>query len=250
MPLLYIPGPVKKTSVKSAIQEAIKGKKYFSVDAIKKRLRTTGTEFNNATVNQYLYNLKNEGKLFDAGRGWYATVGAPILLNTKPVEKLASVVKKHFPLLKFAAWSTEQLQPFAHHMMTHFTSFIYTDVDSMAPIAEHLKDRAYIVHLNPQQSEVDKYFDPSSATVVVRQSVTEQPVQNSYATIEKILVDLFLEKDRLHLMDGSEYERIFRALILSQRITMPRLLRYADRRKVKNALVNEILQVDNDVIGI
>jgi hypothetical protein len=60
---------------------------------------------------------------------------------------------------------------------------------------------------------------------------------------------MFLEKDRLRLMDGAEYERIFRNLILSLRINMPRLLRYADRRKVKNVLVKDIL-METDVVSI
>lgn len=250
MPLIYITKTLKKISTKTAIQETIKEKKYFTVDAIKKGLQKSKTKCNPTTVNQYLFNLKKEGKLFDAGRGWYATVKTSLSLNTKPVEKLVSAIKKQFPLLEFTVWSTEQLQPFAHHMMTQFTSFIYTDVDAMATVAAYLKDKEYNVYLNPKKSEADKYFQPSSSTVIVRQSVTEEPVKEHYATVEKILVDMFLEKDRLHLMDGAEYERIFRNLILSHRINMPRLLRYADRRKVKDTLVKDILIVENDVISI
>ena len=250
MPLIYTVKTLKEKSVKSAILEAIDGKKYLTVDAIKRGLGNAETKYKPTTVNQYLYNLKKEGKLFDAGRGWYATVKTSLLISTKPVEKLAWAIKRHFPLLGFTVWSTEQLQPFAHHMMAQFTNFVYTEVDAMATVAEHLKRKKYNAYLNPQQSEVEKYFQPSSSTVVVRQSVTEEPVKEHYATVEKILVDMFLEKDRLHLMDGAEYERIFRNLILSHRINMPRLLRYADRRKVKDTLVANILIFENDVISL
>jgi len=248
VPLIYNEN-LKKTNTKLAIHKAIEGKKYFTVEAIKKELGKAEVKYNSTTVNQYLYNLKNEGKLFDAGRGWYATIKTSLLLNTKSVEKLVSAVKKQFPLLRFSVWSTEQLQPFAHHMMTQFTIFLYTDVDAIETVGKHLKDKEYNVYRNPQQSEVDKYFEPSPSTVVVRQSITEEPVNGYYATVEKILVDMFLEKDRLRLMDGAEYERIFRNLILSLRINMPRLLRYADRRKVKNVLVKDIL-METDVVSI
>lgn len=249
MPLIYTTETLKKISIKTALQETFKEKKYFTVDEIRKGLQKSEIKFNPITVNQYLFNLKKEGKLFDAGRGWYTTVKASFSLNTKPVEKLALAIRKQFPLLEFTVWSTEQLQPFAHHMMTQFTCFIYTDVDAMATVAAYLKAKEYNVYLNPQKSEVEKYFQPSSSTVVVRRSVTEGPFKGNYATIEKILVDLFLEKDRLDLMDGAEYERISRNLILSYRINMPRLLRYADRRKVKDALVKDILIGENDVIS-
>jgi len=241
---------MKKNTIISEILKIIHKKKYFTVDSIRYELRKRKLEHSPTTVYQYLFNLKADGVLFDAGRGWYATVQIAANLDTKPIDKLVNLVSSQFPLLTIAVWSTEQLQPFAHHLMTKFTTFMYTEGDAMASVAEYLKEKKYIAHVNPQQSEVDKYFEPSSSAVVLRQSVTEEPVEGYYATVEKMLVDLFLEKERLHLMDGAEYERIFRNLVMFNRINMPRLLRYADRRKIKTTLVKNILSVEQDLIGM
>jgi len=56
-----------------------------------------------------------------------------------------------------------------------------------------------------------------------------------------MLLDLFVEKDKLFLMDEAEYNRVFQNLALSYRINLARLLRYADRRKVKGAFVKSVL---------
>jgi hypothetical protein len=83
--------------------------------------------------------------------------------------------------------------------------------------------------------------------VVIRASITREPVDGYYATIEKILVDLFIERDRLLLMDEAEYVRVFRNLVLSHRINMARLLEYAERRKIEDALRTNILNVEKDI---
>lgn len=248
-PVLSKGKALRKNTIKSEIQTLIGAKKYVSVNFIRNGIRKRKRAYKPTTVYQYLFDLKTTGALYDAGRGWYATVEVAAQLDTKPIEKVLGLVRSQFPLLTFAAWSTEQLQPFAHHHMTKFTTFVTTEIDAMAPVAEFLKDMKYVAYVNPQKSEVAKYFTPSSSAVVLRRSITEEPVDGHYATTEKILVDLFLEKDRLNLMDGAEYERIFRNLVMSNRINMPRLLRYADRRKIKTALVKNILAFEHDLIG-
>lgn len=231
---------MKKKTISEIIRDSIVGKKYFSVEAVKKAAKRVQRDINPGTVNQYLYNMKIAGSIYDAGRGWYSSIPALFRPSTKSVEQMATMIKTKYPLLSFSIWSTEQLQPFAHHLMTRFIQFVYTDVDAMASITELLKDQGYQAYLNPQKKEVEKYFDLSSNAVVVRTSVTREPVEGFYATAEKILVDLFIEKDRLSLMDGAEYQRVFRNLVLSNRVNIARLLEYAERRKIKAALIQDV----------
>ena len=134
--------------------------------------------------------------------------------------------------------------------MVRFVRLVYTDADSLSSVAEFLKESHYDAHLNPRKEEVEKYFTPSSTAVVVRPSVSEEPVNGIYATAEKMLIDLFVEKDKLYLMDGAEYNRIFRNLALSYRINMARLLRYSDRRKVKAIFVRNVLLDSADTIRV
>lgn len=236
-----------KKTVTSIIQEVISGKKYFSVGAIKKSANKLQRDIKPATVNQYLYNMKKAGSLYDAGKGWYSSIPEVFHSSVKSLEKLASMIHKQYPLLSFSLWSTEQLQPFAHHMMTQYTHFIYANVDAISSISDYLKEQGYQSYANPQKFEVEKYFQTSPKTVVIRPSITREPIEGHSAKVEKILIDLFIEKDRLLLMDEAEYERVFRNLVLSCRINMARLLEYAERRKIEEALRKNILNIEKDI---
>jgi hypothetical protein len=238
---------LQKKTVSQIIQDIVAGRKYFSVIAIKQRVKTSRCEINNGTVNQYLYDMRKRGEIYNAGRGWYSSIPEQFHPAKQFVEPLVFLISKKYPLLSFSIWSTEQLQPFAHHLMTSFTKFIYTDVDAMPSIVGLLKDEGYQSYLNPQKKEAEKYFDPSTNAIVVRTAVTREPVEGFFATAEKILVDLFIEKDRLSLMDGAEYKRVFRNLVSANRINIAKFLEYAERRKIKVALIQNILSVEKDI---
>ena len=176
--------------------------------------------------------------LFDAGRRWYSTIATAFEPRYDPIKALARQVEKQFPQLQFSVWSTQQLQPFAHHLMGRFTTFIYTEMDAIVPVTDYLQDSKHSAYANPKQTEVERYVSASGRRIIVRQLITEEPVDAHYAKIEKILIDLYLEKDRLFLMDLAESKRIFENIVLAHRINMGRLLRYAERRKVKASMVN------------
>ena len=214
--------------------------KYASVDGLRTKLQLKKKKNPSTTLYATLYRFVETKKVFDAGKGWYSTIPTPFTPQYDSVNEIVKQVEKQFPLLHFSVWSTEQLQPFAHHLMTRFTIFIHTDSDAIGTVTNFLKSRNYSVYPNPRQAEVEKYVTTSDHRIIVRPLVTEEPLDGHYATIEKTLVDLFLEKDRLFLMDGKEYERIFENLIFSNRINIGRLLRYAARRNVKASMVKQL----------
>jgi hypothetical protein len=116
-------------------------------------------------------------------------------------------------------------------------------------LTEFLIAGGYNAYRNPGKRDSDRYYRQTGPLVILRSSITEEPVNGNYATIEKLLVDLYLEKDRAHLMEESEYSRVFSNLASSQRINIARLLRYAHRRKVKYALTQDILAKDMHLIA-
>ncbi len=120
--------------------------------------------------------------------------------------------------------------------MSRFTTFIYTETDAINSVTDFLKSKQYTVYPNPKQADVEKYVATSDRRIIVRPLVTEDPVDGHYATIEKVIIDLFLEKDRLFLMDSEEYKRIFENLIFSNRVNMGRIFRYGARRKIKASI--------------
>lgn len=237
-----------KKGLQTVILEFVEGKKYFSIAAVKAHLSGRRLKYAESTINQYLYNLRTQRKLFDAGRGWYSTLPEALKPDTSPLRDLATTVEAKFPLLHFSCWGTRQIQPFVHHLQTSFVQFLYLEIDGITSVTEYLTTKGYSAYQNPGTREFEKYFKRTHRSVILRPSITEEPVEGHYATIEKILVDLYLEKDRANLMDGAEYKRVFKNVAYSRRVNIARLLRYAERRRVKAAFVDGLFAEDKNLI--
>lgn len=68
-------------------------------------------------------------------------------------------------------------------------------------------------------------------TVVIRPTPTTQPRDGHLVTIEGLLVDLFIERRTLHLMDEGEYFRMFANLAGHSRVSLAGVLDYARERR-------------------
>lgn len=228
--------------------QTVNSSKYASVDGLRKKLQLRKKNIPSTTLYATLHRFVEAKTIFDAGKGWYSTIQTPFTPQYESVKEIARQIEKQFPKLNFSVWSTEQLQPFAHHLMSRFTTFVYTETDAISSVTEFLQSQQYTVYPNPKQADVEKYVATSDRRIIVRALVTEEPLDRHYATIEKTLVDLFLEKDRLFLMDGTEYQRIFEGLIFSNRINIGRLLRYAARRELKSSVMKLLLGYKSTII--
>jgi len=203
---------------------------------LKSYLKSQEISYTDESVKKYLYNLKKEKQIFSAGRGWYSTIKTSFVLNTQPVKELANCIQQEFPLLSFSCWSTEQLVSYFHHLPTYFVTFVYAEPDSLPSIRDYLRQKFNNVYLNPTKRDISSNFYLTEKTLILRPAISEEPQKEYYATIEKILVDLYLEKDRLDLMDSWEYHKLLHNIIDNFRINIARLLRYANRREVKNQI--------------
>ena len=233
---------------KDILFQTIQSSKYARVDGLRKILHIQKKNIPTTTLYATLYRLAEANTVFDAGRGWYSTISTSFTPRYVSINKIVRQIEKQFPLLQFSVWSTEQLQPFAHHLIGRFTVYVYTDTDAINSVTHFLQSHKHTAYPNPRQSEVEKYITSTNNRVIVRPLITEEPLDGHYATIEKTLIDLFLEKDRLFLMDSKEYKRIFENLIFSNRINMGRLFRYAARRNIRTNIVKLLSEYKSTII--
>ncbi len=235
----------KTTNIKSLLRnECLPGftarQKYFSLSSVSQWLRERKLSCPPATLARYLHQFTREGVVFSAGRGWYSSLSQPFVLDHQPVSSLVQKLNQTFPLLVYSCWSTEQLRSYGHHLLARFATLVHTDRDAMPSVADSLKDQGYDVHLNPRGLLL-RDFSIGERTVVVRPRVTTQPAEAGFATIEAILVDLFVEAKPLHLLDEGEYFRTFHNLADTARISIGTLVKYAKKRRPATAtLLNQL----------
>ena len=75
-------------------------------------------------------------------------------------------------------------------------------------------------------------------TVILRPFLSSREPKNlRLAKIEKILVGLFMETKKVNLMDMEECQKIISNVIRNYRINMAEMLDYAERRKIKEIML-------------
>lgn len=217
-------------------------KTYFNYEYIKKLLKGKNVEIADSTFKSYMFDLTKEKTIFDAGKGWYSSIEKGFRLNTKPVQQLIKKLNKKLPLLSFSCWSTEQLNPFTHHMLSKFITFVYTDSDYIRNTADILNEAGYTVYENPIKPEIVKFFNISKKTVVLLPSISKQPETNeNYAPIEKIVIDFLMENRNFKIMEETEAEKVTENALTSGRINMSALISYSKRRKFNiSKLINQV----------
>ena len=230
----------EKGEIKRLVEDYVRDKHYFQIRNLKEALRERGVPFLDKTLRQYLYVLKKEKRLFSAGRGWYSNLSDPFSLDTRPIRKVTDNLREQFPLLSFSCWSTAQIQSYFHHLQSKNLIFVYVGKDDLLPLFEFLKENNYECYLNPTKRDLNTLFRASPETIILRQAISEEPRNGYFAAIEKVLVDLFIEHERLQLFDTREYRTLFEKIVLQYRIDMARLMRYAGRKGVRWGLENII----------
>jgi len=240
---------MRKTTIKEHIINYAKNKYYFHINDLKKYFAERDIEFKKNTLKQCLYLLKKEGLIYEAGKGWYSTIKEKLVLDTKPVEKIISLIKKKFPLLEFSCWSTEQIKGFFHHLPSQFVTFVNADKDFLQSLKDFLTDNGYNVYLNPYKIEAEKYVELKNRPIILRPSISSrEPKDRFLAKVEKIIIDLFMETKKINLIDMEEYKKIVSNVVLNYRVDMAMVLDYAYSRKIKDRIQNiirEFLKLTN-----
>lgn len=188
---------------------------YISLAAVKAELKRKRLAASPNTLKQYLAKLKRDGVVHDAGKGWYTSVKEPCEINPAPTAALVSLLEAKYPLLDFACWSTEQVKSYVHQTLSRFVLFVYVKRHAMSAVFETLREAGWNAWLDPSPNEAGKTFTIREKTVVVRPSISQQPVDGKLATMEKLLVDLYVECGQLPLMDIAEYRRTATNLVLN-----------------------------------
>lgn len=229
------------TTIKESIIDYARDKYYFHINDLKKYFTEKGIKFRENSLKQQIYLFKKEKFIYPAGRGWYSNIQKEFNLNIKPTEKITKLLIEKFPLLEFSCWSTEQLKGFFHHLPSQFVTFIYTDKDFLSTLRDLLSENNYNVYLNPYKADAEKFVELKTKTIILRPSVSSRvSKEKNLATIEKILVDLFMEMKKISLIDRDEYIKIFSNIIFNYRINIAEILDYAHNRKIKDQILNMI----------
>jgi len=226
-------------NITDSIDGLLRQAPYFSIHALREYLAAQGLSYKPDTVKSYLSRQKKEGKIFDAGRGWYSSIAEPYQLDTVPVEKLVGELKVEFPLLDFACWSTAQLNEMLRHQLAKHVQFAYVERDAIDSVAEGLRSMGYHTYANPGKQEIERSFSIEENTVVVLPLTTKAPHEDGFASIEKIMVDVLADTECFSIINIPEFIEGAKKSISDKRVDIAAFISYSTRRETD---VSEIIK--------
>jgi len=197
----------------------------------------------NSNVNWKIRNLIRNGLLERAGFGVYIRSNrTPFEIeNYEIVPAIAKYLRENFPELEFSLWDTRNLGRFSLHQTARFMIILEVERDSVFTIFNFLKDAFDNLFVNPGKKEYDLYITDCNDPVVIKAGVTQAPLKLkegiSVPSLEKILVDLFVEEIIFTPFQGSELITIYKSAFALHPINFSSLLRYAGRRGARKRIM-------------
>jgi hypothetical protein len=177
------------------------------------------------------------------GKGKY-TLGrgrtfVPELSTT--LKNLYKDVQRQFPFIQICVWSTSVYNEFMLHQPGRYYILVEVDKDVTHSAFHFLTERKKNIFLAPTAEILNLYASKENNAVIVKSLVSEAPIQSvqkvSTVTLEKMLVDIFCDETLFAAQQGSEMQTIFRNAFENYTINENKMLRYADRRRKKEAFL-------------
>jgi len=229
------------------LEEKFRGKEFITRDELYEFYRLFEPDLSLATFGWRIYNLKEKNILQSVKRSVYTLVEKNKFqaVITPKLKALGRKVNKQFPTAHNCVWSTKWLNEWTIHQSGRFLTMVEAEASATESVFYFLKDANYRnVFLNPTEDIIEKYIYEQVETIIVKTLVTKAPIQKkkhfSVPTLEKILVDLFIDKKLYAPFQGGELIHIFNAVYKNYGINITKLLGYGKRRGKEDALLEFI----------
>ena len=191
---------------RALVKEYAQKQRYFSLNQIVKSIG-----LGRQLAIKYLQSLKAEKIVFSAGRGLYTTISKEFVCPKKSrVDQLRQIIKKEFPDLDFIIWNTLYFQPFYHHQQTHHITFVEVEYDGVHSVADKISRFYRYVFVETKSKDFPPGFDITRDPVVVRRLIGRSPRNGNEPSLEKMLVDLYIIKDKYKTMPDADYWELWR----------------------------------------
>ncbi|MCL5772594.1 MAG: hypothetical protein M1479_10050 [Actinobacteria bacterium] len=200
------------------------------------------------TFKWRIYRLKEKGVIKDIKRGVYKLGSLRIFipLISSRAKKLYNYLLKTYPDVQIYLWETSWLHSFMIHQPFNSFIIIETDKDILEPAFYALKEKGNQIYINPKKDFIEKYISNENV-IIIRSIIQGTPIikieKIKVPKIEKILVDIFFEKDLFINFQGQELINIFKRIFEEYTINLTTLLRYARKRGIKSEIKNFLLNI-------
>lgn len=224
-----VSGPVPEK-----VSEYVSSRETVSVEDLARDLNVS-----RVTARNYLSRLARIGIVKRVGRGLYQRgQGATTSIGLTPdLSIIAEALRKRFPMAEFVIWSMNMLADYTHYAIGKDLIFVEVSPMLSASIRDFLLEQGYRAVLKPEKRDFQEYVYFEKPVFILERK-EKYGLISFVPTPERIWLDMyyFLTRKDLSFSPG-ELGLIFANMLRRDGLNFNRLLRYAQRRKLRNEMI-------------
>jgi hypothetical protein len=200
-----------------------------------------------------LYTLEKQKIVISIGSGVYVLRETSISTTkskftpalSSETESISSIIQKSFPYIRYLIWDTKILHEFMTHQPGRSQMVLEVEKDACESVFNRLREQFVgRVFLDPDRKSFERYILDNPDSIILYRLITQSPKMVlkgvPTARLEKILVDIFSDKERFFIFQGQELVTIYENAFATFWINEKTLFRYAGRRRIANELMTFI----------
>jgi hypothetical protein len=242
-----------KNFILEQLKEKFKEEQFFNRESLLAFYRQFDPDLNDSTFRWRIHQLKAKKVITSVTQDLFTHGSKP---EHKPgisvfERKVANLIEKQFPGLKYCIWSTKSVNEFMLHLPVSFITILQVEKDALEPVYDYLKsNNKGTVYFQPDEKEIDRYIFEAELPIILQSLISKAPTQKvgkiATITIEKMIVDLFCEKYLFGAYQGSELVHIINNAYERYTVNFTTLLHYA-RRRGKEVDIKHFLKEKTDI---
>jgi hypothetical protein len=247
------------TELDTNIKEYFKNKLVFSKEDVNDFFKFNFPDYNDKLIPWRIYSLVSKNILNPVGRGKYTLVIKP---NFNPqidnyLKKVVKILLNEFgkydstfkDISWYCVWCLDWLNEFTNHQLFVKNYIVEIQRLSLSSAFNVLKKAGIKnIYLNPDLNILITYSMYNDKFISLKSFLSRSPITGSQnvkiPALEKILVDIFCDKEIFYSVQGNELKEIYRNAVKKYNINYDKLLNYAGRRnkkmEIQNFLLNDI----------
>ena len=199
-------------------------------------------ELSEGTIAVYLTKLKKAGKINNHARGVYSISDTKIFSPeiNQNLKKIYKKIHNEFPFIKICVWNTKWINDLMRHQPFKNFTMIEVDKEAEEQVFNTVSEWTKNVFFNPNEEILERYISVITDEVtIIKNLVTESPTikknKIEIPALEKILVDIIIDKDLFAAQQG-ELDFIYKSAFNKYDINKAKMKRYAVRRNKEREL--------------
>ena len=219
--------------------------KFFRKSDLRNFYRNQYKELEEKKFRRILYSLEKNKIIIAVDSGIYVLSNKESLQSRKKfipsfspeIRSISDSIQTAFPYTKNLIWETRILYDFMLHQPGQNLTVLETEKETVESVFNFLENQFVgKVFLDPSQEIVEKYVFRIAESIIVSPMISRSPHQKVNGIpcpkLEKILVDVFVDKELFFIFQGQELVNIYKTAFRNYQISEKTLFSYAERRKV------------------